>query len=157
MQRRFTGPRSAVGNNLGAPSSIPAQTHTDLEIDHEIISTSADSRRVVVSYKRKYVHEVLFNRLVKLAQERVWLGEPTVRHDHSVKNSNKKTNKQRRFNSVCASTHSVFCLMKRWSLDYGAKEVSNQTVRMRRLIQVFDERTSHLVPLLNTGSFTISE
>ena len=42
-----------------------------MEIDHEIISTaivlpSADSRRVVVSYKRKYVHEVLVNRLVKL-------------------------------------------------------------------------------------------
>ena len=45
------------------------------EIDHEIISTvifllSADSRRVVVSYKPKYVHEVLVNRLVKLAQEK---------------------------------------------------------------------------------------
>ena len=28
------------------------------------------SRRVVVSYKRKYVHKELVNRLVKLAQER---------------------------------------------------------------------------------------
>ena len=33
-------------------------------------SPSADSRRVVVSYKRKYVHKVLVNRLVKLAQEK---------------------------------------------------------------------------------------
>ena len=33
------------------------------------------SRRVVVSYKRKYVHEVLVNCLFKLAQEKVWLGE----------------------------------------------------------------------------------
>ena len=33
---------------------------------------SADARRVVVSYKRKYVHEVLVN-LVNLAQEKVWL------------------------------------------------------------------------------------
>ena len=46
-----------------------------MEIDHEIISTvillpSADSRRVFVSYKRKYVHEVLVNHLVKLAQEK---------------------------------------------------------------------------------------
>ena len=46
-----------------------------MKIDHEIISTtillpSADSRRVVVSYKWKYVHEVLVNRLVKLAQEK---------------------------------------------------------------------------------------
>ena len=46
-----------------------------MEIDHEIISLasllpSADSRRVAVSYKGKYVHEVLFDRLVKLAQEK---------------------------------------------------------------------------------------
>ena len=45
------------------------------EIDHEIISMaillpSADSRRVVVSYKGKYVHQILVNRLVKLAQEK---------------------------------------------------------------------------------------
>ena len=39
---------------------------------------SADSRRVVVSYKQKYVHKVLVNSLVKLAQEKVWLGELTV-------------------------------------------------------------------------------
>ena len=54
-----------------------------MEIDHEIISTtillpSADSRRVVTSNKRKYVHEVLVNSLVKLAQEKVWFGELTV-------------------------------------------------------------------------------
>ena len=58
----------------GVASSIPAQSHTFAEIDHEIISMaillpSADSRRVV-SYKRKYVHEVLVNCLVKLAQEK---------------------------------------------------------------------------------------
>ena len=35
-----------------------------------MIDPSADSRRVVVSYKRKYVQEVLVNRLVKLAQEK---------------------------------------------------------------------------------------
>ena len=44
-----------------------------MEIDHEIIAMvilppSADSRRVVVSYKQKYVHEGLVNCLVKLAQ-----------------------------------------------------------------------------------------
>ena len=37
------------------------------------------SRRVVVSYKRKYVHEILVNCMFKLAQEKVWLGG----HDHS--------------------------------------------------------------------------
>ena len=37
-----------------------------------------NSRMVVVSYKQKYVHDVLVNRLFKLAQEKVWLGELTV-------------------------------------------------------------------------------
>ena len=54
-------------------SSIPAWSHTFVEIDYEIISMpillpSTDSRRVVVSYKRKYVHETLVNCLVKLPQ-----------------------------------------------------------------------------------------
>ena len=35
-------------------------------------------RRVVVSYKLKYVHKALVSSLVKLAQEKVWLGELTV-------------------------------------------------------------------------------
>ena len=35
-------------------------------------------RRVVVSYKQKYVHGVLVNCLFKLAQEKVRLGELTV-------------------------------------------------------------------------------
>ena len=52
------------------PSWIPSRLHTFVEIDHEIISTDiifppADSRRVVVSYKGKYVHEVLVNLLSK--------------------------------------------------------------------------------------------
>ena len=59
----------------GVASLIPAQSHTFAEIDHEIISTAtllrlADSRRVVVSYKLKYVQEVLVNCLVKLSQEK---------------------------------------------------------------------------------------
>ena len=44
---------------------------------------SADSLRVVVSYKLKYVHEVLVNPLVKLAQEKVWLSEWPSWHAHS--------------------------------------------------------------------------
>ena len=36
------------------------------------------SRRVVVSYKRKYVHKLLVNRSLKPAQEKVWLSELTV-------------------------------------------------------------------------------
>ena len=51
----------------GVASLIPAQSHTFVEIDNEMISMaillpSADSRRVVVSYKRKYVHRVLVKR-----------------------------------------------------------------------------------------------
>ena len=50
----------------GVASLIPAPSFTFMEIDHEIISKaihipSPDSRRVVVSYKRKYVYEVLVN------------------------------------------------------------------------------------------------
>ena len=50
----------------GVVSSIPAWSHTFVEIDHEITFTdillpSADSRRVVVSYKLKYLHKVLVN------------------------------------------------------------------------------------------------
>ena len=68
----------------GVASSIPARSHTFVEIDHEIILRSFSSlplmhsRRVVVSYKRKYVHELLVIRLFKPAQEKVWLDELTV-------------------------------------------------------------------------------
>ena len=53
-------------------SLITARSQTFVEIDHGIISTvvllpSTDSRRVIVSYKYKFVHEVLVNCLVKLA------------------------------------------------------------------------------------------
>ena len=59
----------------GVGSSIMARSHTFVEIDHEIISMvilfpSADSRRVDVCFKRRYVSEVLVNCLVKLAQEK---------------------------------------------------------------------------------------
>ena len=63
----------------GVASLISARSHTFAEIDHEIISTaillpSADSRSIAVSYKRKYLHDVLVNCLVKLAEEKsvVW-------------------------------------------------------------------------------------
>ena len=67
----------------GAACSILAQSHIFMEIGQEIISMatllpSADSRRVVVGYKRKYVRKVMVNCLVKLAQEKMWSGELTV-------------------------------------------------------------------------------
>ena len=73
----------------GVASSIPARSHTFVEIDHEIISMVIlllpliYSRRVVVSYKRKYVHELLVNPLFKPAQEKVWLVNWPSRNDHS--------------------------------------------------------------------------
>ena len=69
----------------GVASSIPVRSHTFVEIDHEMISTviplpSADSfkKGCLSVYKRKYVRELLVNRLFKPAQEKVWLGELTV-------------------------------------------------------------------------------
>ena len=68
----------------GVASLIQVRSHTFVEIDHEMISTVIlllpliHSRRFVVSYKRKYVHELLVNPLFKPAQEKVWLGELTV-------------------------------------------------------------------------------
>ena len=64
---------------------IQHQTNKNIyNLHNEMISTVIlllpliHSRRVVVSYKRKYVHELLVNRLFKPAQEKVWLGELTV-------------------------------------------------------------------------------
>ena len=83
----------------GVASFIAARSHTFVEIDYEIISTavllpSADSRRVVVSYKPKYVHYVLVNCLVKLAQETSvvkWIEHPntTIAVDWGVKHLTK--------------------------------------------------------------------
>ena len=61
--------------DLGVVSLIPGQSHTCVEIDHEIISTvillhTPDSWRAVVSYKQKYVHEALFNGVIKIDQEK---------------------------------------------------------------------------------------
>ena len=67
----------------GVASLMPIRSTTVGQLDHKIISMtirlpSADSRRTVVSYKPKYVHEVLVSRLVKLTQGKVWFGELTV-------------------------------------------------------------------------------
>ena len=76
--------RVATDADPGVASSIPVRSHTFVEIDHEIISTVIlplpliHSRRVVVSYKRKYMHKLLVNRLFKPAQEKVWIDELTV-------------------------------------------------------------------------------
>ena len=81
-----TEQRSAVGNmsdcrhvcnsaDVVVVSLILVLFHTFVEFHHEIISMailllSVDSRRVVVSYKQKYVRKVLVFCLVRLAQEK---------------------------------------------------------------------------------------
>ena len=99
----------------GVASSIPARSHTFLEIDHEIISTVIllpssfsslplnHSRRVVVSYKRKYVHEVLMNCLFKLAQEYVvrWTDRPAMTIAVNLgRKATKQTNKQTNYTLI---------------------------------------------------------
>ena len=63
----------------GVVSLNLARSHTFMEIDYEIFSVvilhlPLILEGFVVSYKQKYVYEVLVNPLVKLAQENVWLG-----------------------------------------------------------------------------------
>ena len=58
------------------------------------------SKRFIVSYKRKYLHNLLVNRLFKLTQEQVWLGEltvlswPYIAVAWDIKQQNRQTNKQ---------------------------------------------------------------
>ena len=68
----------------GVTSSIPARSNTFVKIDREIISRiillpSAESfKRGCCQLQAKDMHEVLVNRLFKLAKEKVSLGELTV-------------------------------------------------------------------------------
>ena len=64
-----------------------------------ILLPSADSRKIVVSYKQKYVHEVLVNHFAKLAQKKSvvrWTDHPdmTIAFDwdpHQTKQTNNIT------------------------------------------------------------------
>ena len=70
----------------GVASSIPARSFTFVEIDHEIVSTvillpSADSfKKGYCQLQAKVCERItpVVNRLLKLAQEKEWLGELTV-------------------------------------------------------------------------------
>ena len=77
-----------VAQSVVSPSADPwvvslilARSYTLVEFAHEIIpghSPPSAVSKIVVSYKRNYVHKVLVIRSVKLAQEKVWLGELTI-------------------------------------------------------------------------------
>ena len=56
--------------NLANTSNLQSNLANALDTEYEVPA--------VVSHKRKYVHELLVNRLFKLDQEKVCLGKPTV-------------------------------------------------------------------------------
>ena len=68
----------------GVASLIPTRSHTFVEIDHEIISMvilllSAESfKKGCCQLQAKVCAKKMVNCLLKLAQEKVWLGELTV-------------------------------------------------------------------------------
>ena len=80
---------SSMTADLGVQIAIPARSHTFMEIDHEknIRSFSSlplnHSRRVVVSYKRKFVHKVLVNCLFKLPRKMCGYVNRRSHNDHS--------------------------------------------------------------------------
>ena len=67
---RLARRRSAVGRALGLPELSQMSWVRFPVWPHTFISPSADSRGAVVSYWRKYVHEVLVNRLGGLSLPR---------------------------------------------------------------------------------------
>ena len=75
---------TSLSANPGVMRSIPARSHTFVEIDHGIISMaillpSAESfKKGCCQLLQKYVHEVLVDGLFKHTQEKVLLGELTV-------------------------------------------------------------------------------
>ena len=76
----MTGPCRATGRDIGVASLVQAQSYTFVEINHDIFSTVILLSLIqegLLSVTMK-VHKVLVNRLVKLAQEKVCLGELTV-------------------------------------------------------------------------------
>ena len=78
--------------DTGVEGSIPARSHTFVEIDHEIISTvilllTADLFKkgcCQLHVLQHVLNEVLVNCLFKLAQEKVWLGKLTGKMAHRI-------------------------------------------------------------------------
>ena len=54
----------------GVVSWIPARSHNLVEIDHEIISTVILLPSAYCQLQAKYVHKVLVNHFIKLAQDK---------------------------------------------------------------------------------------
>ena len=69
---KASGTDASLAAARGVASSIPAWSHTFVEIDYELIST------VFLLPSAKVCARSTVNCLFKLAQEKVWLGELTV-------------------------------------------------------------------------------
>ena len=66
-----SGYHSAIGMSPIADPGVVSLIPFCIFNCHSLLNQEAGA---VVSYKRKYVHKLLVNHLVKLAQEKVWLG-----------------------------------------------------------------------------------
>ena len=109
-----------------------------------IVLPSADSRRVVVSYKRKNVHKVLVNLLVKLAQEKGkarWTDHPdmTIAVDWDVKHQTRPLVKSmyQNINFLIYQPKHMFWVSMRWFFwasklyvqTYGLENINNFTLK----------------------------
>ena len=111
----------------GVASSIPARSHTFVEIGHEIISPPFRwiiHEGLLSVTRRKYVHELLVTRLFKLAQEKSvvrWTDRPamTIAVDLGRK-ATKQTNK--------ALIHSDIISPFNGSANYHLFEISKNTL-----------------------------
>ena len=83
MTKLSPGPCSTISSksncrSWGCGFDYLAHFHTFVEFGHEMIPGNGhstpppDLRRVDVSHKQQYVHKVLVNHLVKVAQEKAW-------------------------------------------------------------------------------------
>ena len=100
------GPRSAIGR---APDSLSQGSWVRYPVwQHTFVSPSAFSRRAVVSYWRKYVHEVLVNRLGGLSLPRISVVRLTDRPDMTldVYRGHKTTIQQQQYISAAMKDHS---------------------------------------------------
>ena len=80
---RMIGP-GCVAQSLGHPTGKSGVLGSIASWQHTFVSPSAFSRRAVVSYWRKYVHEVLVNRLGGLSLPRKSVVRFTDRPDMTL-------------------------------------------------------------------------
>ena len=103
----------------GVASLIQTQSHTFTEIDHEIISTtillpSADSRRVVVSYKRSMCMNYLLTTLSSLPRKKSvvsWTDHPDMTKAVDSDQGRKKSNQTKK-NGKCSKSLNTFPLSR---------------------------------------------